>query len=737
MNVAQTNLNPNVESDPGYGQILKILLRQRLWLLGGLISAMAIAAGYSMMQKPVYTSLMQLLVEPNYQGKPQSSDQQLQSEFSDSSVVVDNATQVNLLRSTGLLKRAMRLIQKDFPKLNPDNPNSVAEFRGAIEVQQISQRVGKETVQTKLFQITYKANDPVEAQVALDALRQVYLDYNLEQQKQRLERGLAFVNEQLPQIKKNVDDAEAALEKFRTNQELIDPELQAKAQVESLIAIQRQQETNLAQIQELRSRFASLQNQVAMSPQQAMLASRLSQSNRYQSLLNEIQKSELGLEQQRLRFKDGTAFVEQAQEQRQRQLGLLQTEVRRILGGGAASGEALLSQGQLGGLDLTLIGQYVEAQVALSSAQARYVSLAGTEQQIRNELKRFPQLLAEYGRLQPEIALNRDTLKQLLKAQQEIGLEIARGGFDWQIVEEPQIGAVSGGGLLQNLMIGAVVGLMLGGAAAFARESADDAVHSSDDLEKQVAVPLLGMVPELVLDEESNPVLNLPFGKGEVRTPAFEQVIYWQPFRESMDLLYQNIQLLGAVDSLKSIVVTSALAGEGKSTLILGLATSAARLHQRVLLIDADLRRPSLHKLLNLPNDRGLSTLLTSDASIPKLVDEFDSDARSNISVLTSGPTPSDPAKLLSSQRMREVIAAFEASYDLVLLDAPPVLGMVDAILAASCCRGVVLVGRIDQVTRSELTQATAMLSKLNVIGVVANGAKRPTRSDNPYQTRV
>jgi capsular exopolysaccharide synthesis family protein len=212
----------------------------------------------------------------------------------------------------------------------------------------------------------------------------------------------------------------------------------------------------------------------------------------------------------------------------------------------------------------------------------------------------------------------------------------------------------------------------------------------------------------------------LPFGKPKVLAPWTVEVLHWSPSWQSLDLIYKNIQLLNSVSTVRSLMVTSAVAGEGKSTLALGLAISAARLHQRVLLIDADLRNPTLHEKLNLPNDYGLSTLLSSDAPLPIQTSLHSSSAY--IDVITSGPISADPANLLSSPRMGELMAAFEQTYDLVLVDAPPVLGLVDSILTASYCRGVVLVARMGQITRTELTQATAMLSKLNLIGVVANG---------------
>jgi polysaccharide biosynthesis transport protein len=168
-------------------------------------------------------------------------------------------------------------------------------------------------------------------------------------------------------------------------------------------------------------------------------------------------------------------------------------------------------------------------------------------------------------------------------------------------------------------------------------------------------------------------------------------------------------------------MVTSPVVDEGKSGLALGLAMSAARLHKRVLLIDANLRNPSLHEQLNLPNDHGLATLLASDITLPNQIG-IHTLGSTYIDILTAGPIPVDSANLLSSPRMAQLMSAFEESYDLVIIDAPPVIGLVDALLTASSCRSVVMVASIGRVTRNQIAQATAMLSKLNLIGVVANG---------------
>jgi polysaccharide biosynthesis transport protein len=737
MQATQNNFPLKVESETGYGQILAVLMRRRLWLIGVFIVCVGASSVLAVRQRPSYVSLMQLLVEPYYQEKPGKGFTG-EENFADTSVQIDSATQISLMQSSGLLKKAMKTLQVEYPELNPEIPGSIERFKSNLTVSQVIKEAGgNRKAETKIFQIIYTDGNPTKTQRVLAAVQKVYQDYNLEQQRIRLSRGLNFVNDQLPQVKEKVSEAEAALEKFRTQQGLVDPEAQARLSVEILSRIEQEGRTLLTQIQDLNSRYINLQNQLGLDPQQAQIASRLSQSARYQSLLNEIQKTELELVKQRLRFKDGTQYVQIFQDQRQRQLGLLQNEVSRVLGPlSATSGqsEQLLSAGQLGGLDLNLVNQLIDVQVNLRASEARYQSLLVAQQQVRSEIQKFPNLLAQYGRLLPEIESNRATLKQLLKAQQDIGLEIARGGFDWQVVEEPQVGAKTGSSPLRFLLLGAVVGLFLGGAAAFAREAIDDAVHSSEDLKKQIPVPLLGVIPALSPQlAAAQSSVSLATDPQTELAPVAMQVIQWQPFRESLDLLYQNIQLLGGNTPFKSLVITSALAGEGKSTLALGLAVSAARLHQRVLLIDADLRRPTLHKLLSLPNDRGLSSLLSSNTPVPDHIDTQDSNIRTNISILTAGPSPKDPAKLLSSARMREVMQTFEQSYDLVLLDTPPVSGMVDTMMAASCCNGVVMVGRINRVTRTELTQAATMLSKLNVIGVVANGAGLPGRSDNHY----
>ncbi len=720
------NVNPVVEEDPGYGQLFAVLIRRFPWFLVVFIACVALGGVLTKKTPPSYKSSMQLLIEPNYQGK--ATGQTPDSQFADPSIQIDAATQLNLMQSSKLLQKAVDQLKPQYPDM------TVEGLKSSLLLSQVK---GKDdNIATKIIRVDYTDRDPNKTQEVLEVVRQVYLEYNKQEQNDRLKKGLNVIGEQLNKVGDEVRTAEAKLQRFRSSQNLIDPESDAKNLESSLSSVQQERRNTRSQYQEAVARYNSLEKQLQSTPQNALVEARLSQSTRYQGLLNEIQKTELLLAQARLTYTDATPGVQKLIQQLRDQKQLLQEEQKRTLGGESlpanSQNGSLLEQGQKSQIDLNLANQLVDTQTVIVSLRARDQVLAKKEQELSAQLKRFPLLLAEYGRLQPQIQLGRERLQQLLKAEQDLRQELAKGGLSWEVVEEPQLGTFIGPNLKQNLLLGAVVGLMLGGIAAFVREAADDSVHSTAELEKQIPLPILGTTPKLPPARPKESVIKLPLGKPEVAAPWTIQVLQSSPRWESLDLIYKNIELFNSVATLKSVMITSALPDESKSSLALGLAMSAARLHKKVLLIDANLREPSLHRQLNLPNEQGLSTLLASDVSLPNHV-SIQSSGSSYIDILTAGPQPADPANLLSSPRMQQLISTFESNYDLVLIDAPPVLGLVDAMLTGSYCRSVVLVASIGKVTRTQLAQTTTLLSKLNLIGVVANGVSNSDSTYVPY----
>lgn len=719
--MTDSNLSPIAEEDIGYGHLLKILVRRGFWFFGTFCVTLAAAAFVAVNSKPNYESSMQLLVEPNFDEELNLTEAESPPPSARSNQI-DYATQLNLMRSVEFIQDAVDLLSADYPDL------TVEIVHNGLKLFQVSEA----KIETRIFKAVYIDNDPVKTQKVIEALQEIYLDYNLKQQEQRLTRGLAFLNEQLDNARKDLQDSQDALEQFRELQNLIDPKQQAEAVTAALNRVMQEQQDVEAQYEDAEALYATLQEQLALSPETALTESRLSQSSRYQTLLNELQQTELALAERRVVFSNSDPSVQTLFDQRQNQLLLLRQEIERVLGQSQAQAalpaEGILSAGQLSTVDLDLVRNLAEVQANLASLEARYQSLVETEQSLREELNYFPGLIAEYDRLQPEVEIERSVLQKLLEEKQIVSAKLARGGYNWQVVESPQLGKKVGPSTLHTLMLGGVVGLFLGGVAAFVREAIDNAVHSPEDLEKQTALPLLGSLPTVPVTAADGFPSPLRLNQTGPDNSAFGLEIMQQPlFRESLDLIYKNIQLLGGSSKSESLTITSALPGEGKSTLTLGLALSAARLGRRVLVIDADLRRPNLHERLNLPNDRGLTSLLKHGPGAAKPIQLALMDVK--INVLPAGLESSDPVRLLASQRMGRLMAALKEAYDLVLLDTPPLLEVVDALQVGSFCNSTIIISRLEQVTQTELRKAITQLSRLKVLGIVANGAKsRPMR---------
>jgi polysaccharide biosynthesis transport protein len=697
--VATGNIDKESNTDLGYEELFGTLRRRKFLVIGTLLSTLAISFALTLREQPSYQSSMQLLVEPNYQNTPARADRAISTV--EPKEEEDYATQLTLMRSQQFIRKAVEQLQPQYPNISTED----------ISIGLILTQVQEQKVQTKIFGVSYTSDNPIKTLNVLEALKRVYQEYNLDQQRLRLTRGLTSIDAQLETVEGGLSRSQLGLEKFRRQQNLIDPQKQADTVSEMLSKVVQERQDVIAQHKAAQAEFNTLQQQLSQSPQNALIAARLSGSPRFQSLLNELQKTELQIADGQVTLTDKAPPIQNLLKNRQAQINLLQQEVERVLGQvpnpAQVGGRGLLQVGQQSATDLGLVSKFAEVQAVVASLQAHSQSLAGTEKLLRSELNRFPGLIAEYDRLQPDIDLQRTVLQQLLVERQKLSSELSRGGFNWQVVESPKPGKKVGPQPKRNLLIGGVIGLFLGGVAAFLWEMLDGVVYTPEALKQQTTVPLLGILP------------RLPQQRSLLTSPL--QMSQWSPGQESLVLLYKNIQLLASEVPLRSLVVTSALSGEGKSTLALGLALSAARLHQRVLIIDADLRAPSLHHELTLPNDEGLSTLLedTNTAALPIRV----SFLNVNIDVLTAGPPAVDSLQLLSSQRMGELMTTFESNYDLVILDTPPVLGLVDAVLVSSLCSGTILIGRLGQVTQAEFSQAIAALDKLNVVGIVANAS--------------
>lgn len=189
---------------------------------------------------------------------------------------------------------------------------------------------------------------------------------------------------------------------------------------------------------------------------------------------------------------------------------------------------------------------------------------------------------------------------------------------------------------------------------------------------------------------------------------------------EAFRTLRTNIQFSSLDDSMKSIVITSTAPSEGKSTVIINLAITMAQAGKKVLILDCDLRKPSVHKKLNLPNNDGLTSILIGNA---KLEECIISSKISNLYVLTCGAIPPNPSELLGSKKMKALLGELEELFDIVLIDSPPVIAVTDAQIISTFAQGVVLVAAYGQTEKAAIINAKDLLEKVkaHILGVVIN----------------
>jgi capsular exopolysaccharide synthesis family protein len=199
---------------------------------------------------------------------------------------------------------------------------------------------------------------------------------------------------------------------------------------------------------------------------------------------------------------------------------------------------------------------------------------------------------------------------------------------------------------------------------------------------------------------------------------------------EAFRTLRTNIQFSSLDSDLKSLVITSTQPSEGKSTVVANLGITMAQSGKKVLLIDCDLRKPTIHKRFSLPNSDGLTTVLSKEKSFEEAVHTL---GISNFYVLTSGPIPPNPAELIGSKKMKNLIKQLQEVFDIVIFDAPPVLAVTDAQILATCCDGVVFVAAHGQAEKHAVVRAKELIDKVGgkILGVVLN--KIPANSKSYY----
>ena len=345
--------------------------------------------------------------------------------------------------------------------------------------------------------------------------------------------------------------------------------------------------------------------------------------------------------------------------------------------------------------------------------------------------------------LEQEVNTNKEMYNSIFRRLQEV--EVSGGGNVWIDAEIAELAGVPGRPIRpnkkMNLLIGLLMGLFLGTSLAFFLEYLDSTVRSLQDVEGYLKLFPLGMVPRVELPETESP----PGEKEGAGVGAKHHRRFWLAgdsdiplyVAEAYRIIRTNLAF-GSVDtSLKVLQVTSAVKGEGKTTTAANLAVSLALAGSRTLLVDADLRRPALHRILGMDErGPGLSEALTNGKPADSLLVAT---VVPNLFCLVAGTIPPNPSELLSSKRMKALVDEIRENFDMVILDSPPVISVADSAIIASRVDGTIFVSRSGFVPRHLCLQAKHALESVNgkIIGCVLNSVQsghQPYHYDRYYR---
>lgn len=702
------------------GKIFAAARRRAILIIGVTIGMTAGIIVLLSRRPPNYQGKFELLVEPVTTSESKLQSLLSETEGNEKAIIngkdfsLDYESQIIVLLSPQLMNPITKNIQEKYPKITEQ------ELISKINIE----RPFKENVGTRILEVSYKDKDPEKIRFVLEKIAQAYLNYSLQQRQSNIVKGIQFIEEKLPQMRLRVDTIQTELQKLRQNYNMLEPQIQGEVLYKQAGKIDETKLEIQAKLAENRNLYFSLQKLLDENNAVAILSR---EPLAYGQLLKQIYELDSEIAQKSTRYREDSAPIKILQEKQQSLRNLLLKEAK----------------------------SYVE-QVAneIKGLEARYQTISEAEDRVNKTIQQLPNITRRYDQLQQELKVANDSLKQLLVKRDTLRVDTAQRQVPWELIAPPDIPQDKKGRPIKEKTSGktyiliALMGLALGIGAAVIVEVINNVFHAPEDLEEETKLPLLAIIP---FSKEVKQLANKtkPIGAFSsnlsskvasfteqagrylvIINNANKQRYVDSPVVEAFRSLYTNIRLQSPDKPIQSLVIGSATPGDGKSSVAVHLAQTASAIGQRVLLVDADLRRPKIHTKLGLPNVRGLNDIISTDIGLNEVIQK--SPTEENLFVLTAGSIPSDPIKLLSSEKMRHLMEQFQAFFDLIIYDTPPLVGLADANLVAAYTDGLVMVVGLEKTDRFMVLKSLDRLSisGVDVLGLVANGVKG-------YKTKV
>ena len=629
----------------------------------------------------------------------------------------DLNSQTEFIRGFPVMERVAMELERVPASASPEEKKSATYLNTVYNLGQeiMTQREGD----TNIIRITATSDQPEMAEKTANSVANAYRLENIMTRNRLVMESRRFVEEQLAGLEKQLNGAEEALRNFREREGQVFLNDEARAALETFTKLEEQHN-------EVMRKRAEGERQILVL-------------NRSDGVIGN---------------QTGRIFTEELNAQltilNQRLLDLVQERNTLLINYTTDHPQVREQQEKIDNVKGEML---LELRAKLKTMQDREATLLEQRDRFRARYLQFPRAAIEMSRLERDVKVNADLLATLKAKHQELQIKSAERIEEVTIVAPAIVptAPINSPNTGLNLMVGSLMGVFLGIVIAFAREAFDTSIGTIEGVEEFLKVPVLGVIPQFNSKEmEEAARAALPAGASALDVENFSKLICLidpkSVLSESLRSLRTNIQFASMDRKVKSILFTSAGLGEGKSTCVTNLAITLAQEGQRVLLVDADLRRPIVHQRLGLERVPGLADALVGSTSWrshvrsatdlmlgPMGLDRvMGTPGLDNLHILTSGSEVGNPNEFLNMNKIKTLVSEMNEEYDLVLFDSPPILPVTDAVAFSSRVDGTILVYQVGRIGRNALKRAKFLLdhAQANVMGIVLTNVKSEVTPD-------
>jgi polysaccharide biosynthesis transport protein len=703
------------------------LILRRRWLPALIVmgSVTTLTALITFLQKPVYEAEGKVLLKKD-SGVSSALENSKLGSLGELAGIGDKSnpisTESEIIKSAPVVRSVIQTLRLQ------DDDGKVLKVEDFLKKLTISN-----AKETDIIKIAYKSTDAKEATEVVNRLIDVYRANNVQRMRVQATTARKFIETQIPAAEQDLQRYESAVRQFKERSKVVSLPEEAKVAIEGNGELQKQLTEAKGLLASAESRSQALQRQVGLSPKQALNVNALSQSPAVQKALTELQDVQRALATAKTELQADHPRVLDLEERQAALQGLLKSQVGEVVGSSSAKTPTLQSL-QASETKQGLTDSFVKTEVERLGIQNQVNLLRQTQGVYRERMTLLPRLEQRQSELQRKMGVAKVTFEGLMKSLQQFKIsENQNTGnvlpIETAVLPEKPISPK----ILLNLAIGTVMGLLLGVGTALLLEALDNSVKTVKEAEALFDMTVLGKIPLLEGEEKID---RNSLERARPRLPVRDNPR--SVMSEAYRMLQANLKFLSSDSPPRIIVMTSSVPQEGKSTTTANLALALAEMGHRVLVVDADLRRPSQHQIWELPNSVGLTNILVEPGKWFSVVRS----ENEQLDIITAGVIPPNPVRLIDSHRMVSLIKEWRDVYDYVLIDTPPLAVASDALILAQMTDGVLMVARPGVLTSASAESSREALAKITgqdgekratLLGLVLNGVIPENEPDSYY----